>query len=488
MRVFKIRRDKPLAGPRPRSLLLPVGAVWLVLALALLPAAPGEPGSKRRYLFIVDTSSSASRLAEPLQRTLFQLIESGIDGRIQTGDTFGLWTCNDRLSVDYPMQVWDNTDRLVLAYRAMDHLKKQRFSRQSRLEVALAGATTVIDSVKDLTVILLANPGYEIKGTPFDSDIIAALRKAAPELRQQKRPAIIGLLAENGRVAKWSLNSAEEMVSLPKPVPTTPVPGLVLTTIATNAPLQTNDSGAEPKLPAVVASRDLPSATNDAPAPTAVATSAATNQLDTNVVPAVAATPAVATNSPPAASTNQAPQVSAASTNTVPATSAADEKPAPRRAPIILTRDSVSLKSWAEGPTNEAASTETNAPPAPSASTPPPVVAVAVSNTTPLVASTNLESAVVSTAAPPTTVQTSLPPVAALTNPSPAEPVFDLKSARTPPPPPTPPSSDSAPWLLLVLGLAFAGVGALAAVFYWRSRASRQQTSLISQSITRNKM
>jgi hypothetical protein len=496
------QRHSPESSPRRGQLLLSVWAVWLALLVPALAAAPASPQTSKRFLFVVDVSASMGRLAEPLHRTLFQLIETGVEGRMQPGDTFGLWTCNDRLSVDYPMQVWDNAERLVLAYRAMEHLKNLRLAKPSRLQVALSGVSNVLNSVKDLTVVILTDPANELAGTPFDKEIQGALSKVSAESRQDKKPAVVALLAEGGRMVKWSVSSQEAMVSLPmtaassRPAPTMAMAGPTNLPQATNTvtakstvpppPSTTNDPSPPPPV-VVTTTNSVPptkatSALAESNAAVAVATNAAPIPAATNIAPSPVASQAV---SPDTTNTNSTPLVHVA----VP--TPAEEKPATtaptRRAPIILTRDSQSLREWAQVPASTNTTVETNPPPPVLPSNPPPTVAAAVSNPPPLVVATNVDAVKAATGAPPVTAQTQVPPGPVLSNAASLEPSSNPPPRAALPIPPFPPGMNNR--VLVPLGIAGGCAGAviLAGFLWWRLRASRPQPSLITRSVTRNR-
>ena len=123
------------------------GRGWLRFGLLLLwlgwaanvQDTLASPAAARgnRYLFVVDTTSSMTRLGTPLQKMLSDLIAGGLEGWMRTGDTYGLWMVSDRLLTDYPMQVWDESRKEIQAANAVEHLKKQR--------LGLTGLTVTAD-------------------------------------------------------------------------------------------------------------------------------------------------------------------------------------------------------------------------------------------------------------------------------------------------------------------------------------------------------
>src|SRR5262245_13940589 len=70
-------------------------------------AVPPWPGAER-FLFIVDISAGMEDLQAANEATLYDLLRKGIDGQMQTGDTYGLWTFNKETKAgQFPMRVWE---------------------------------------------------------------------------------------------------------------------------------------------------------------------------------------------------------------------------------------------------------------------------------------------------------------------------------------------------------------------------------------------
>src|SRR5687768_3830984 len=90
---------------------------WMVLATAMAAPQPAKPPPPRpdgnRFLFILETSSGMNQLEHGGRQAIFDLIYSGVDGRMRRGDTFGVWTFNGGVhSGIVPMQTWDPRTRL----------------------------------------------------------------------------------------------------------------------------------------------------------------------------------------------------------------------------------------------------------------------------------------------------------------------------------------------------------------------------------------
>src|SRR5438045_755268 len=78
-------------------------AIFVLLGITAI-AAPEKQGG--RFLFLVETSAAMDGNKVALRKTLHSVLESGLDGQMQYGDTIGLWTYNDTLNASFPMVYW----------------------------------------------------------------------------------------------------------------------------------------------------------------------------------------------------------------------------------------------------------------------------------------------------------------------------------------------------------------------------------------------
>src|SRR5688572_22477019 len=104
--------------------------VWLYLVFASALAAALPPPTARRavppqprpaqdghrFLFVVDISAAMRETDAANRQALFEMLFTGLDGQMRTGDTFGLWFYNDKLHTGiFPIQIWDEKDPLSVA-------------------------------------------------------------------------------------------------------------------------------------------------------------------------------------------------------------------------------------------------------------------------------------------------------------------------------------------------------------------------------------
>ena len=118
---------------------------WLFLLILVGLAVPSFAAQNatntapegNRYLFIVDTSASMKRMESSVRATLHDLVFTGFDGRMQKGDTFGLWTFNEKTYAEFPMQEWTMEQTWNISRETSAFLKSQRYEKQQDKHTAL---------------------------------------------------------------------------------------------------------------------------------------------------------------------------------------------------------------------------------------------------------------------------------------------------------------------------------------------------------------
>ncbi|HWN96628.1 MAG TPA: hypothetical protein VNT99_16485, partial [Methylomirabilota bacterium] len=70
-------------------------------------------------------------------------------------------------------------------------------------------------SVGDLTIIIVSNGETPIAGTPFDDAINARFRELAPQMKRAKLTVNTALVARDGALAAWAVNSPDFLIDVP---------------------------------------------------------------------------------------------------------------------------------------------------------------------------------------------------------------------------------------------------------------------------------
>ena len=203
-----------------------------ILTLAALPAAPAttiprtRPAPLRpapdgqRFLFAVDISSAMRGTEAANRQALFDLIFTGFDGQMRTGDSFGFWLFNQELHQEFPMQVWEESKPIEAASNAAKFLREQKYSGKSRADVLMPRLLKLVKNVRDVTVVILSDGEATIEGTPFDAKISAVYERRKSERNKEQKPFVTVLIARGGMIVTGAVVIAGEYVELPaRPAP-----------------------------------------------------------------------------------------------------------------------------------------------------------------------------------------------------------------------------------------------------------------------------
>ena len=199
-------------------------AIVLLACFAAAFSARGQSApllSSNRYLFIIDASTSMKPFDSALRETIFDLLYSGIRGRMTNGDTYGLWVVTDRNDTSFPMDIWRGRNGVEMGVKATAHVKGRAFKGKARLDLAMADALSVVKNVGDLTIVLVSNGETPVSGTPFDQAINARFRELAPQMKRAKGTVNTAFIAQNGALVAWAANAPEFLISVPQVAPKT---------------------------------------------------------------------------------------------------------------------------------------------------------------------------------------------------------------------------------------------------------------------------
>lgn len=305
---------------------------WLILAALFLIAgpAPAKPPRQQgnRFLFIVNTSSSMRRYSKAAVVDIVNLIGSDMQGEFREGDTLGLWTYDNALHTEFPMQIWSAAARESIAADMVAYLAEQDYENPERLEKVMPALNQVIKASDKITVILISDGHGEIQGTPFDKDLHNLQKKYARELRSTREPFVTVLVARNGAVYDYTVNYPG-----PIAIPHTALP-LPEKPAVTNAPVVA--AAPPPVIPRPIFPREDTNSLimiRPAPAP-AAAPAPATTPPPEKPAPSIAQTPpaAPAQPAPPATPVAKAPPIAQAAL-IAQAPPVAQAAPAPAPAP-----------------------------------------------------------------------------------------------------------------------------------------------------------
>jgi hypothetical protein len=302
---------------------------WLLAAIFLCASwcrAEDAPARhhrmENRFLFVIDTSSAMKSRTNGLQAAVLGLLDSDMKGEFRKGDTIGLWTYSDRLSTDFPMEVWSERKKGDILNDVGEHLRILVYENRSHLERTWPAIQQVVAASERLTIFLVNDGSDPIKGTPYDKDINKLQKQYAREFRSAHQPFVTVLAARDGKIFDYYINHPDSIMvphmADPLPPPETNEPPVVAEplpppVVPPKPRIQINLTGADfphhtnPPPPAVAA---VPEPA-PAPAPTNTPTNTPAPAAPAAIEPAATA-PTVNTNVAPAEPAPAAPPADAA--------------------------------------------------------------------------------------------------------------------------------------------------------------------------------
>jgi hypothetical protein len=189
--------------------------VALCFAVSFSAQADVPATGTNRFLFIIDTSAGMKTIEEPLREAVFDLIYSGVRGQMTNGDSYGIWLADAQNDTSVGVEAWKQKFAVELAAKAALRVKDHGFKGKCALDVALADAARVAESVNDVTVVIVSNGETPFRGTPFDDAINAQITKLLPEMQKAKLPINAVLAARDGVFVAWALNSPDFLINSP---------------------------------------------------------------------------------------------------------------------------------------------------------------------------------------------------------------------------------------------------------------------------------
>jgi hypothetical protein len=201
----------------------------LTLLLTALPLlAKARKGQENRFLFIVNTSSALKKYYNAEIEDVVELLGSNMHGELREGDTLGLWTYDEILHPEYPMQVWSRDDKSAIMTEMAAYLRGRRYDLRGHLEKIGPALNDVIKASERLTIILIFDGTTPVHGTPFDVEINMLQKKYARELKAERKPFVLVLVSREGIIDDFTINYPGPIsiphTAIPEPIETNKPP------------------------------------------------------------------------------------------------------------------------------------------------------------------------------------------------------------------------------------------------------------------------
>jgi hypothetical protein len=207
-------------------------------ALILFAAVPcrAQRGNMRqmenRFLFVIDTSSAMRSRTNGVEEAVAGLLNSDMRGEFRKGDTLGVWTYDEELHADFPMQVWSPENKDAIARDVLRYLRHERYEKRAHLDKVLGSIAHVMEQSDRLTVIFIYDGSGLIRGTQFDTDINDLQKKYSRQFRTAHMPMVTILATRHGQAFDYTINYPNAMTvphtAIDPPPPTNAPPPAVV--------------------------------------------------------------------------------------------------------------------------------------------------------------------------------------------------------------------------------------------------------------------
>jgi hypothetical protein len=219
---------------------------WIRLALAaailLSPrvhAQPAERPVESRWLLVFDTSSGMKQRLPQVQAEVGTLFARGMNGRLQPGDSIGVWTFDETPRAgEFPLQSWAPADAATLAAAINKFIGSQRYANTTRFDALMPLLKQVVQDSGRLTVLIFCDGSATITGTPYDDGINRLFQQRQAEQKKARQPFVVVLRSQLGQFTGCTVAFPPGKVDFPDspPLPPPPAPRVTNPVTRVNPP------------------------------------------------------------------------------------------------------------------------------------------------------------------------------------------------------------------------------------------------------------
>ncbi len=288
------------------------GLCALLAALALAvnaPAQPAPPTSPQRWLLVFELSAEMKDRQPATAEVLKNFFATGAYGRLQPGDSIGVWTFDQKLHAgQFPLTIWNTNPAPAVAGNVAAFLQSRNYAGKARLSLLQPALNSIAANSERFTVVIFCTGESDLSGTPYDLGVNQIFRNARAERRKHRQPFVVLMRTWSGKYLGCTVNYPPGPMNIPpfpRPAPPTNQPPPVTAPVV--VPVGKQVTAAVPDL--IIVGTNVGGTMPPAPAP--AVTSSAPVEIPPPapppvVLPVVPVMPAV-TNIPPVAKPVPAP-------------------------------------------------------------------------------------------------------------------------------------------------------------------------------------
>jgi hypothetical protein len=190
----------------------------LMLVAAFRSTAESDARQENRFLVVIDTSAPMEKKAPTVQKVVAELISTGMRGLVRDGDTIGVWTFNDQLHTEFPMQVWSDSGKQAIVDAVASFVRSLKYGKKARFDRVLPSMYSIIKGSQTLTVILVTDGTEQMQGGRFDKEINNLHKEFQKPLNDAAQPFVTVLASRNGEIMEYAVSSGIGPIQIPDAV------------------------------------------------------------------------------------------------------------------------------------------------------------------------------------------------------------------------------------------------------------------------------
>lgn len=162
--------------------------------------------SEKVFLFLIDSSSSMSAKANTVSLAIADMIEHGVSGLMDSGDTFLIWIIGNKIQTNLfkPMK-WRKDDARHISNTAFLFLQSIRYGKTAKFDSIFSEISAFIRKQPQLILYIVSDGAKPINGTPFDKEIYNVFNLNYSKWQKEKIPVITAFVIENGIFVDWAI-------------------------------------------------------------------------------------------------------------------------------------------------------------------------------------------------------------------------------------------------------------------------------------------
>ncbi|HEV2695874.1 MAG TPA: hypothetical protein VG347_23495 [Verrucomicrobiae bacterium] len=177
---------------------------------------------EQRWLLIFNTSSGMKKRLPAVETQIATLLTKDFARDLREGDSVGVWTFNDKLSMGkYPLINWDPKRSWLMISNLTTFVRKQDYTGVSSLATLQPTLDSVIEDSDRLTVVIVCDGDGDFQWTPYNEGMNETLKQTREDRKKLKLPYVIILRTQMGKYVGATVNFPPLAANLP-PFPLLP--------------------------------------------------------------------------------------------------------------------------------------------------------------------------------------------------------------------------------------------------------------------------